>query len=235
MTVALRLHGYPVSNYFNIVRAALIEKQLAHEIVIARAAQDDAFLAMNPMGKIPVLESPDGWIAETVAIVEYLDDRFVDHSLRPVDLRARAIARQIVNIVQIYVEAPTRSLFPGVFADGTNDPRTIATVRVTLDRATVALARLKGAGPFLCVPTVSHADLFAFYNVDIADRVGRYVYGRSIVDEAGLSGWFSTMARRESSRVVIADFEKYFGPYLADHQAPYRPSASLSSGQLTHA
>ena len=68
----LRLHGHPVSNYVNIVRAALIEKQLDHDFVETGASQDEAFLAANPMGKIPVLETPHGWLGETVAILDYL-------------------------------------------------------------------------------------------------------------------------------------------------------------------
>ncbi|WP_068072298.1 glutathione S-transferase family protein [Novosphingobium lentum] len=235
MTSALRLHGYPVSNYFNIARAALIEKRLVHDIVTARAAQDDAFLAMNPMGKIPVLESPDGWISETVAITEYLDDRFPDHSLRHADLADRATARQIVNIVQMYLEAPIRSLFPGVFANGANDQRTVDSVAATLDRSTRALRMLCRSDPFLVGSAISQADLFAFYNFDIAERVGHFVYGRSVIAEAGLAAWFNGMAKRDSSRLIMADFELHFRQYLADHDAPYRAPPPFLSGQQTHA
>lgn len=230
----LRLHGYPVSNYFNIVRAALIEKGLPHEIVPTRAGRDEAFLAMNPMGKIPVLESPDGWIAETVAIVEYLDDRYPERLLRPADPGDRARARQIVNIVQIYVEAPVRSLFPGVFGGGANSAEAVAGARATIDRATGALARLMAPAPFLFGDAPSQADLFAFYNLDIADRVTRFVYGRSIRAEiAGIVDWHERMADRTSSHVVLADFESCFVQYLMDHGAPYR--ADAISGQLSNA
>lgn len=234
MTAALRLHGYPVSNYFNIVRAALIEKALDHELVIARAAQDEAFLAMNPLGKIPVLESPDGWLAETVAILEYLDDRFPDSSLRPAEVGDRARARQIVNIVQMYVEAPVRSLFPGVFATAENSPATVDGARATLDRATAALRRLMRPAPFLFGAAPSQADLFAFYNLDIADRVTRFVYGRSIRDEIGVGDWHVRVEDRPSSRIVLADFERYFRDYVADKGGPYRAPAA-GSGQLANA
>ena len=238
----LRLHGYPVSNYFNVARAALIEKGLDFEVVIARAAQDEAFLAMNPMGKIPVLETPDGWVAETVAILEYLDDRYPEPSLRPADLMARAKGRQIVNVLQMYVEAPVRSLFPGVFAGGSNAPATVTAVRATLDRSVRALSRLAGQpAPFLLGGTISQADLFAFYNLDIAERVTGFVYGRSVADELGwLATWREAMAARPSSRTVLADFEPYFQRYLADHGAPYRPPSPepvgpRAQGHLSHA
>src|SRR3546814_16687493 len=51
--MTLRLHGYPVSQYFNAARAALIEKGTDFQVIPTRPAQDDAFLAPSPMGKIP--------------------------------------------------------------------------------------------------------------------------------------------------------------------------------------
>ena len=75
-----RLHGHPVSNYFNTVFAALIEKDASFEIVQVGASQDEAFLARSPMGKIPYLETAQGCIAETVAIVEYLEDEIPNPS-----------------------------------------------------------------------------------------------------------------------------------------------------------
>jgi glutathione S-transferase len=225
---ALRLHGYPVSNYFNIARAALIEKALPHEIVLARATQDEAFLAMNPMGKVPVLETPGGWIAETVAILEFLEDHSGDVPLRPHDITARARGRQIVNVVQMYVEAPARMLFPGVFATATNSAETLAGVRVTLDRAAAALAWLVQPAPFLLGEMLSAADLFAFYNLDIVDRVTRFVYDRSILDEIGLRDWHVRIGDRASSHVVLSDFERCFADYLVDKGGPYRASAVTS-------
>lgn len=223
MAAILRLHGYPVSNYFNIARAALMEKGLEHEVVLARAAQDEAFLAMNPMGKIPVLESADGWIGETVAILEYLDDRFPDSNLRPADAGDCAKARQIMNIVQMYVEAPARSLFPGVFMGGENSAQTVAAARVMLDRSTAALARLLNPHPFLFGDAISAADLFAFYNLDIADRTTRFVYDRSIRDEIGtIADWHARISERTSSHVVLGDFERYLAQYVTDHGAAYR-------------
>lgn len=221
MAATLRLHGYPVSNYFNIARAALLEKGLPHEIVETRATQDTAFLQRSPMGKIPVLETGGGWIAETIAIVEWLDDVYPDRLLRPVDPMIAARGRQLINILQSYVEAPARSLFPGVFAAGETETATVDRARAVLDRSTRALASLAADGPFLLGPALSQADLFAYYILDIAERVGTYLFERSILSEAGLTGWFAAMRSRPAIRLVDAAFEEAFLPYLAQHQAPY--------------
>lgn len=220
--MSVRLHGYPVSNYFNIVRSALIEKSVPHDIVITRASQDHEFLERSAMGKIPVLEGPDGWMAETVAILEYLDDRFPANSLRPDDFRARARTRQIVNIAQVYVEVPCRALFPGVFAAGSASAAMQASAIASVDRGVDAIARLRQEGPFLLGDELTAADIFAFFSLDIAQRVVGFLTGRSILKEAGLEDWFASFAARPSTVVVMADFLSFLAPYLAERDAPYR-------------
>ncbi|MBD8548092.1 glutathione S-transferase N-terminal domain-containing protein [Sphingomonas sp. CFBP 8760] len=63
------------------VRIVLAEKHLDDEVefvsvdLIAAAQKQPDFLAMNPIGKIPVLELDDGTIiSESTAITEYLDN-----------------------------------------------------------------------------------------------------------------------------------------------------------------
>lgn len=219
----LRLHGYPVSNYFNIAHAALLEKQATFEVVSLRASREPHFLALSPMGKIPVLETPHGWLAETIAILEYLEDTIDSPTLYPTDAFLRARARQIINIVQMYVEVPARSLFPGVFSSGTNSMSAVNAARETLDRSTAALNRIARPAPFLLGAALSYADLFAFYCLDIAERVTRFVYGRSILAELpAWAGWSERIAARDSTRAVLADFHPAFAAYLADHKAAYR-------------
>jgi len=239
-TETLRLHGRAVSNYFNIVRAALIEKGLLHEVVTTPSSQDSAFLALSPMGKIPLLEVETGWVSETVAILEYLDDRYPATPLRPDDAVLRARGRQLINIIQVYLEIPSRNLFSGVFGGGDNPPQTVAASRAMLDRVTSALTRLAQPAPYLLGEAVSQADLTLFYHLDIADRVSRFVYDRSIRDEiGGLETWDALMRERASTRIVLAEFDESFAAYLAEHNAAYRDdapdAAPITPGRLHHA
>ena len=41
----LRLHGFAVSNYYNMVHLALLEKGLAFDTVSVYGSQDEAFMA----------------------------------------------------------------------------------------------------------------------------------------------------------------------------------------------
>lgn len=219
----VRLHGYAVSNYFNIVRAALMEKDVDFDIVTVRASQDSEFLAHSPMGKIPVLETPQGWISETIAILEYIEDTQSGPRLHPVDPYRRARCRQIINIVQMYVEVPVRSLFPGVFMGGQNSRETEEAARSMLRRASDALGRLGAPWPFLLGKELSYADLFSYYCFDIAERVTCFVYGKSFLAQRdGLEAWFALMSKRASTQRVIADFERVFSDYLIEKNAAYR-------------
>src|ERR1700722_18031575 len=151
----LMLCGYPVSNYFNIARAALIEKRVDFGLEIVRAEQTREFLLQSPMGKIHFLRTPFGTIGETIAILAYLEDVIVAPKLHPADPFVRAHGRQIINVVQMYVEAQTRALFPGVFFDQFNSDAAVESARKTLDRATDALRHLMNPAPFLCGVSLS--------------------------------------------------------------------------------
>ena len=218
------LHGYAVSNFFNIAHAALIEKGVDFEIVIERARQDPEFLKSSPMGKIPFLETSHGCIAETVAILEYLEDAVAEPKLHPADVFERARVRQVVNVVQLYVEAPMRALYPGVFMGGSNDEATVMASKATLSRGMCALGNLLTPREFLIGRHLTYADLYAFYCLDIAERVAGFVYGESVLDTVeGLRDWSAGIARRGSSRLVFANFEKAFSAYLAEKNAAYIP------------
>jgi glutathione S-transferase len=217
------LHGYPVSNYFNTVRAALIEAGAEFTVVPTRASQDEAFLAVSAMGKIPYLTTEHGGIAETIAILEYIEDAQLGRSLYPAEPFERARARQLINVVQVYVEAPLRSLFPGVFMGGANSAATIAAAKVTVHRAMRAIGTLTSFSPFLMGAQLTHADLFAFYTLDIGERVWRYTYQTSLLNAVPrLRDWHTMMSTRPSTRTVLADFAPAFAIYLRDKAAAWR-------------
>lgn len=72
------LHFAP-DNASLIVRLALEELNLPYRTVLVDRATSDQrsprYLALNPAGRIPTLETPDGPISETAAILIWLGDR----------------------------------------------------------------------------------------------------------------------------------------------------------------
>lgn len=69
-----------------IVRWALEEAGVHYEVRVleyADSMKDDAYLAVNPMGKVPAIEHKGKVVTECAAICAYLADAFPDADLAP--------------------------------------------------------------------------------------------------------------------------------------------------------
>ena len=104
------IYGSPMSPFTARVRFSLYFKDLPFEQVKPSSMggmKSDAFLAVAPIGKIPVLERPDGWrLAESETIAEYLEDTVPTPALRPESPELRAQARLIARVCELYVLHP---------------------------------------------------------------------------------------------------------------------------------
>ncbi|GIS70039.1 MAG: hypothetical protein CM1200mP9_08600 [Gammaproteobacteria bacterium] len=71
-------------------------------------ARTPEFLAKNPHGQLPVLELDDGrCFAESLAIIEYLEDRFPEPPLLGESPEARLGARQMERYIDVGVMMPS--------------------------------------------------------------------------------------------------------------------------------
>lgn len=105
----LRLHGFASSNYHNVVKVALIEKQIEFEEVTAYPPADEAFKSKNPTGRYPCLELADGsFLGETKVILNYLEEAFPEIPLLPADPLERARVREMMEIIDLYLELQAR-------------------------------------------------------------------------------------------------------------------------------
>lgn len=99
----LRLHDYWRSSASYRVRIALNVKGLAYETLpvdLRRGAQrETGFLAVNPQGLVPVLEDGATSIAQSVAILEYLEETHPAPALLPRSASERAQVRSLVAAI----------------------------------------------------------------------------------------------------------------------------------------
>ncbi len=101
--MTLRLYTYWRSSSAWRVRIALNLKRLPHELVPvdlgAREQFGEAHRARSPMSQVPVLEVVEGGrtlrLPQSMAILEWLDERFPDPPLLPADLDGRARVRAL--------------------------------------------------------------------------------------------------------------------------------------------
>lgn len=96
----MKLYWHPVSLMPWRVRIALAEKGLdCEEAVIdlpGGASHQPDFLALNPFGQVPVLEDNGKAFAESMAILEYLEETHPNPRLMPASAAARADVRQLM-------------------------------------------------------------------------------------------------------------------------------------------
>jgi maleylpyruvate isomerase len=110
VSAGLRLHGYWRSSCSWRVRIALNLKGLKYEYVPVHLLKDggqqnaDAYRAMNPMRTVPMLEVTDAQggvqrLAQSLAILEYLEEQHPAPALLPEDPFLRARARMLAEVV----------------------------------------------------------------------------------------------------------------------------------------
>ena len=89
----MKIYGFPISPFVRKVMVACAEKGLDAEIVLANPAQpSDEFLKCSPYRKIPAFEDGDYRLADSTAIVTYLEAKYPEPPLLPADPRARGKA-----------------------------------------------------------------------------------------------------------------------------------------------
>jgi maleylpyruvate isomerase len=99
----LILHDFWRSSSAWRVRIALNLKgvnytRALHDL-LAGEHRSDAYLALAPQGLVPALVAGDVVLTQSLAIIEWLDERFPDPPLLPADAEGRAIVRGMAGLI----------------------------------------------------------------------------------------------------------------------------------------
>ena len=106
----LRLYGYWRSSASHRVRIALQLKGLDYEYVPVDLRTDGGaqfsaeYRALNPQSRVPTLETPDGLLTQSMAIMEWLEETHPQPPLLPSDARRRARVRALAQILAADVQ-----------------------------------------------------------------------------------------------------------------------------------
>lgn len=179
----LRLHGFAVSNYYNMVHLALLEKGLVFDTVKAYASQEPQFLAISPRGKVPVLQTEHGYLSETGAILDYLEDLGQGRPLLPAEPFARAQVRALAREIELYIELPARSCYAEAFFRTPVEAAIKDKARAELQAGIAALKRHGRFAPYVAGEQFSLADLYFLYSIDLAEVVAQKVLGFDLLQD----------------------------------------------------
>jgi glutathione S-transferase len=179
----LKLHGFAVSNYHNMVKLALLEKGVVFEEVNVLGKQDQAFKDHSPRGKVPCLETEQGFISETSVILEYLEETQDGPALLPADPQQRAYVRSLMREIELYIELPARLCYPQAFFGTPVDEAIQARARTELLEGFACLKRHARFAPYVAGDALTLADLYFLYSVDLAQVVGQKLFQLDLLEE----------------------------------------------------
>ncbi len=140
------VYATPVSVYSCKLRLALALKGLQWREVEPPGGYGSApYRAIVAQGTVPALVHDGAVLAESDAIIEYLDEIGAGPLLLPGGPQARARARALSRFIDTRLEPAVRALFPFVGSDGAVPEATRATLSGQMDR----FAAIVGPGPYL--------------------------------------------------------------------------------------
>ena len=167
-------------------------------------SRTEAFLQLNPVGAIPVLEIEDGrTIAESSAILIYLAQgtRFL-----PDERYVQAKIAQWLSFEQYYLEPTVGSLRFWTLTGrlGVNAGRMIESRRENAERALAALERTLSDASFLVGASLTIADIAVYAYTHRAEDCGF-----NVASHPALSAWLKRVATQIGPGYPVA-------PYTAD-------------------
>lgn len=202
----LKLHGFVVSNYFNMVKMALIEKGIDFEFVENMPSQEEGFLAKSPMGKAPCIETDEGFLSETNVILEYLEESGDGLSLMPSEPFARAKVRELMKEIELYIELPARTCFAQAFFGGSVSDEVKETAKANLIKGVACLKRNASFSPYVAGDSMTYADIMFMYSVSLAGACAKRVLDMDLLADLPQAQALSKLlAERDSAKQVAAD------------------------------
>lgn len=174
------LYNYFRSSTSYRVRIVLHHKEIPFEYKAVHLLEGGGqqhkqdYLAINPIAEVPSLVHNDKVIAQSFAIIEYLEEVFPQHSIFPKDLHTKAVVRQFCENINSSAH-PYQNLKTLQYLEkhaGFTDSQKSAWVSNWASLAFAATERLleKHSGQFCFGDQVTAADVFLVPQVFSAKR-----------------------------------------------------------------
>lgn len=205
----LALCGFPLSNYYNKVKLALLEKGIAFtEEDVPTGAKDEAVLACTPLGKVPFIRTAQGALCESEAIMRYVEEAWPEPPLLPPDAWGRAKVHELVTFIDLHLELVVRQLYPQAYFGGA--PLSEANrerIRAQLVKNIAAFKRLARFAPYVAGAQFTQADCAAYVSLPLVAMTSKIVYGEDLLAAAGVDwkAYAKLIGQRPSAQKVDAD------------------------------
>jgi len=202
------LCGITLSNYYNKVKLALLEKGVPFtEERVMTGSKDEAILEATPLGKVPFIRTEHGTLCESQAILDYIETAYPEPRLLPADPWQAAKVRELITFIDLHLELVARELYPKAFFGGDISEANAARVRKLLAKNIAGFKRLAKFAPFVAGDTFTQADCAAWASLPLVSMATKIVYGEDLLSTGGVD-WKSYSKRigeRPSAQRVSAD------------------------------
>jgi glutathione S-transferase len=207
----IKLCGFALSNYYNKVKFVLLEHDIPFEEVPTQFSQDEALLAHSPLGKVPFIQTEEGSLCESEAIVEYLAARYPGKRIFSADPWEAAKEREMIFFVDVHLELTVRNLYKQAFFGGTITDATKGRTEKLLAHHISGFKRLAKFGPYLRGEHFSVADTAGFVHLPLVGMATQIIYGRDFLLDAGIDwkAYVKTVGQRPAAQRVTADRKAY--------------------------
>ena len=227
----LRLHGFSASNYYNVAKLALLEKGAPFEEVAVYTGAGPGYrpdyLGASPLGKVPCLETKDGFLSESRCIVDYIERAVPGPSLYPSDPFAQAKLLELTQVIDLYLELPARRLLPNLFSRKPAPERIAAEVLDVIGKGADALRKLAAFDAYLIGDRFTAADIAGVVHFPVVRRITKSVLDRDpLGDVPGLSEYVTRLEQRAMVQRVRADQAANYPEFIQHLASHYRIAAS---------
>ncbi len=213
----ITLCGFGVSNYYNKLKLALLEKQVPFVERVVYPWQRDSFGSSSPLGKIPYIETEHGALAESQVILEYLEERYPTRQLYPVDVYERARCRELIQHLELNAEWVARRLYKEAFFGGTVSDETKHEAYERLTLGLQAVAQRVHFAPFIFGAAFTAADCVAYVHFTMIKLATSRIYGEDLIDRLlpDAADYMRLMDDRPHVRTVMAEREAAMATFVA--------------------
>jgi glutathione S-transferase len=203
----ITLYGAAISNYYNKAKLALLEKEIAFTEELVRPSQDHAMLKRSPLGKIPFIQTEQGYLSESQAILEYLEEAYPDKPLYPQNVFERAKCREFIQHLELNVELVARRLYKELLFGIPVSDETKQEVRERVEAGLDGVTRLSAFSPYILSAGFTAADIVAWLHFGLISMATQKIYGKDLVTEhiPGFAAYLKTMESRPHVQQVAKD------------------------------
>lgn len=213
----LTLCGFAVSNYYNKVKLALLEKGVPFVEQEAYPGASPALLAKSPLGKIPYLETEDGVLAESQVIMDYIEARYPQPALIPADPFAAAKVRELLTFLELHIELVARELYGEAFFGGKTPDDYKERIGAKLKKNVAAFAQLAKFSPYVAGDTFTMADCAAIFHLRLASAASVKVLGEDVLAGLPVKDYLARMAQMPNLQAVDAARVANLAAFAAAH------------------